>query len=344
MIDHTNSNILYNSTQYGGLSKSVDGGDSYAGIQPGGSSGSWITPYVMQVNNPNVIYGGYQDIYKSTNGGANWVSLGYEGSGAMALGGSSNPGRVYASVDNSNIIYMSNDYGATFANVTNNLPSGNITFIACNPDWSYDVFVTYGGYTAGRKVLRSTDAGTSWTNISGTLPNIPINCIAIQDTDDDPLHALYIGTDVGVYYRDEDIGEWIPFMNGLPAVMVFDLEINETSGVITAGTYGRGFWRSELYSSCPVWYTLYQSNDPSNPNYTGFQHYEASDSLHSNRIITGGIGTDVTYQAGTLIRLQTGFHAKAGNKFRAILGPCSGTEPPAATPRHPASELEVINE
>ncbi len=70
--------------------------------------------------------------------------------------------------------------------------------------------------------------------------------------------------------------------------------------------------------------------------------YEASDSLHSNRIITGGIGTDVTYRAGTIIRLQTGFHAKAGNKFKAVLGPCSGTEPPAV--RHPASESEVITE
>jgi hypothetical protein len=256
----------------------------------------------------------------------------------MALGGSSNPSRVYASIDGSNTIYMSNNGGASFADVTNNLPAGSITFIAVNPDWSFDVFVTYGGYTAGRKVFRSMDAGSTWTNISGTLPNIPVNCIAIEDTDDNPLHALYIGTDVGVYYRDENIGDWVPFMNGLPATMVFDLEINETAGVITAATYGRSFWRSELYSSCPVWYYLDQSNDPGNPNYTGFQHYEASDSLRSNRIITGGIGTDVTYKAGTLIRLQTGFNAKAGNKFKAILGPCAGTAPPAT--REPTEETE----
>lgn len=332
MIDHSNPDILYNSSQFGGLRKSINGGASYSGIQPGGSVGSWVTPYVMQVNDALTIYGGYQDIYKSTNGGSSWTNLGYEGSGGMALGGSSNPGRVYATVDGTNTVYMSNDYGATFSNVTSNLPAGSITFITVNPDWSYDVFVTYGGYTAGRKVFRSTDAGTTWTNISGTLPNIPINCIAIDDTDDNPMHSLYIGTDVGVYYRDDDIGDWVPFMNGLPNTMVFDLEINETSSVITAATYGRGFWRSDLYSSCPSWYTLTQGNDPGNPNYTGFQHYEASDSVHSNRIITGGIGTNVTYQAGTLIRLQNGFHAKANNKFKAVLGPCNGTSPPPAQP------------
>jgi photosystem II stability/assembly factor-like uncharacterized protein len=332
MIDNTNTNILYNSIQYGNLYKSTNGGTTYGFIAPLVDAGPWVTPYVMQVDNPLIIYGGYGDIYKSINGGGSWSNLGYSGTGAMALGGGSNPLRVYASVEGTNTIYMSNDGGATFSLVTNNLPSGDITFIAVDPDYSGAVFVTYGGYNAANKVFESMDAGTTWTNITGTLPNIPVNCIAYQDANYNPMDALYIGTDVGVYYRDDDIGDWVPFMNGLPATMVFDLEIYEASGLITAATYGRGYWQSQLYSSCPSWYTLYQSNDPSNPNYTGFQLYEASDSVHSNRIITGGIGTDVTYQAGTLIRLQQGFHARANNKFKAALGPCSGTEPPVRPP------------
>jgi len=326
MINYNDNNTLYNSTQFGDLEKSINGGASYSGIKPAGSTGTWITPYVMDPSNPAIIYGGYDDIYKSTNGGANWTNQGYNGSGAMAIG-TSFTGRIYASVINSNTIYRSDDAAVTFSLVTNNLPAGSITFIAVNPLNSLDVFVTYGGYSAGNKVFQSTNGGASWTNISGSLPNIPINCIACANNGGTPGDAIYIGTDVGVYYRDNEIGNWVPFMNGLPATMVFDLEINETASVITAGTYGRGFWRSELYSDCPVWNTLYQANDPSNPNYTGFQHYEASDSIWSNRIITGGIGTDVTYQAGTLIRLLQGFHAKESNKFKASLGPCSGTAP-----------------
>jgi hypothetical protein len=116
-------------------------------------------------------------------------------------------------------------------------------------------------------------------------------------------------------------------MNGLPATMVFDLLINYGSSVITAATYGRGFWRSALYTDCPGGYSLTVANDPSNPNYTGFQHYEASSTVTSSRVITGGIGTDVTYQAGTSVTLLQGFHAKAGNKFSATLGPCAGTAP-----------------
>jgi photosystem II stability/assembly factor-like uncharacterized protein len=341
MIDHTNPDIFYVCEQYGNLFKTTNGGASDFFVAPVVDAGSWVTPFVMDPTNANIIYGGYADIYKTTNGGGSWTNLGYNGSGAMAVG-TNNHLRVYASVDGSNTIYMSNDGGATFSNVSAGLPAENITFIAVNPDNSSDVFVTFGGYTAGQKVYQSADAGANWTNISGTLPNIPVNCIAFEDNNAAPNNAVYIGTDVGVYYRDDDIGDWIPFMNGLPAVMVFDLEINESANVITAATYGRSYWRSELYSECPVWYTLYQSNDPSNPNYTGFQHYEASDSLHSDRIITGGIGTDVTYQAGTLVRLLTGFHAREGNKFKATLGPCSGTAPSPIPPPTvaPARESE----
>jgi hypothetical protein len=326
MIDHSNSNVLYNSTQNGGLNKSTNGGSSYSGIKPSGASGSWITPYIMHPTNSQIIYGGYSDIYKSTNGGASWTNLGYNGSGAM-VHGVNNTFRIYASIDNSNTVYMSNNAGASFTTVTSNLPSGSITFMAINPDNSVELWVTYGGYVSGRKVYRTGNAGSSWVNMSGSLPNIPINCIVFQDTDGVPDNAVYVGTDVGVYYRDDDIGDWIPFMNGMPSVIVMDLEINYNSNVITAATYGRGFWRSSLYSDCPSWYTLYQSNDPSNPNYTGFQHYEASDTVWSSRIITGGIGTDVYYQAGTLVRLKQGFHAKEGNRFKAAIGPCSGTEP-----------------
>lgn len=134
--------------------------------------------------------------------------------------------------------------------------------------------------------------------------------------------AVYVGTDIGVFYRDANHSDWIPFRNGLPTTPVFDLEINLTNNRITAGTFGRGLWRSELYTTCPTWYLLTQGNDPSNPNSTGYQFYESADSLISSRIITGGIGTDVTYKANNYIRLTTGFHARENNLFVAKLGPC----------------------
>jgi len=334
MVDFTNSNILY-CTYNGALMKSTNGGTSFGYIGP--TYDNLLTPFIMNPNDHLTIYGGYNNVYKSTNGGSSWVNKGISGSSAMAIG-TSNSQRVYAASGTS--IWMSADGGDTWSSVGTNLPNYSITGIAVDPANSFSVFVTLGGYNAGQKVYHSTDAGTNWTNISGTLPNIPTNCIAFANTSGSPANSIYIGTDIGVFYRDDNHTDWIPFRNGLPTVPVFDLEINETSSVITAGTFGRGLWRSELYSSCPVWYYLTTSNDPSNPNSTGYQFYEASDSVTSSRVITGGIGTNVVYKSGNYVRLTTGFQAKQNNFFQAKLGPCSTGAPAANTFRKVTGTFE----
>ncbi|MBK7173476.1 MAG: hypothetical protein IPH84_09620 [Bacteroidales bacterium] len=332
MIDHSNSNIMYYSRQYGTLVKSTDGGATWTGIKP--ASGPWVTPYIMNPSNASIIYGGYDDVYKSINGGSSWTNMGVSGTSAMAIG-TSNTNRVYSASGTS--IWRSDDAAASWTLISTGLSSNSITSIAVNPDNSLDVFVTVGNYNAGQKVYKSIDGGASWTNISGTLPNIVMNCIAYQDNNGSPDDALYIGTDLGVYYRDVNTGDWIPFQNGLPNVPVSDLEINEASGVIRAATYGRGLWSSGLYTSCPIAYLLTPANDPSNPNYTGFQLYEASSSVTSSRVITGGLGTDVTYKAGNNVVLSTGFHARAGNLFKATLGSCEALSPPPVMGKYVSS-------
>jgi hypothetical protein len=251
--------------------------------------------------------------------------MGVAGSSAMAVG-TSYTGRLYAASGTS--IWRSDDYAVTWTSISAGLPGLSITGIAVNPDVSMNVFVTVGSYTAGQKVYASTNGGANWTNISGTLPNLIVNCIAFEDNNGSPDGALYIGTDIGVYYRNATIGDWLTFSNGLPSVPVFDLEINKPAGLIRAGTYGRGLWDSYLYSTCPSGWSLTVGNDPSNPNYTGYQYYESSNWITSSRTVTGGIGTDVTYKAANSVTLTTGFHALENNLFKAILGPCQALSPP----------------
>ena len=81
-------------------------------------------------------------------------------------------------------------------------------------------------------------------NISGSnLPALPVNCIVYQGGANDDL---YIGTDVGVYYKDNSMTEWVPYNNGLPNVIIRELEIHYDEGTISAATYGRGVWKSTL--------------------------------------------------------------------------------------------------
>ena len=59
--------------------------------------------------------------------------------------------------------------------------------------------------------------------------------------------AIYVGTDVGVYYRDGSMTSFVPFMTNLPNVIVNDFEIHYATSKLRAGTYGRGVWESDLY-------------------------------------------------------------------------------------------------
>jgi len=244
MIDYNNSNILYNSTQSGGFIRSTDGGVNYTNIKPGGSSGSWVTPYGMDPNNPSIIYGGFSDVYRSTNMGNSWTNLGSDGRGAFAVG-IDNPARLYAAVNNT--IQTSSNTGGSWSSITGGWPNINITSIAVDPSNANRVWITLGGHTSGQKVYESTNAGSSWTNISGSLPNLPAHSVVYENTGGNPMDAIYVGMDVGVYYRS-DITSWTAFGSGLPNVPVYDLEINHTNSKIRAGTFGRGLWESALFT------------------------------------------------------------------------------------------------
>ncbi|MBK9320787.1 MAG: hypothetical protein IPM91_19690 [Bacteroidetes bacterium] len=86
-------------------------------------------------------------------------------------------------------------------------------------------WVTFSGYVSGKKVYKTTNGGTSWTNVSTGLPNLPVNCIQFDSVYGSAHNAIYIGTDLGVYYRNDEMGAWTTFTTGLPNVRVNDLEI-----------------------------------------------------------------------------------------------------------------------
>jgi len=263
MIDYNNNNNVYYSFQNGGLQRSTDGGNSSTGIQPSGSTGAWVTPYGMDATNPSIIYGGYSDVYRSTNMGTSWSNLGSDGRGAFTVG--INDGtRLYAAFGS--VIQTSANTGGSWTTVTGSWPALTITFIAVDPANANRVWITLGGYTAGQKVYESTNAGGSWTNISGSLPNTPALSIAYENTGGTPMDAIYVGMGVGVYYRS-DVTAWTLHDTGLPNVPIYDLQINHTNSKIRAGTFGRGLWETLLFGAptCDVLSTNVTSTPPSCP-------------------------------------------------------------------------------
>lgn len=253
IIDPSDPNIMYVSYQNGWIHKSIDSGENFSTIVTGNGSGVnafgvWITPYVMHPTDHNTLLVGKQQIYRSTNGGLNWNQVGnIPNFYAFALTyAPSNPDFIYtASLDR---FFCSTD-GNTFNDRTGNLPAfyASITSIVVSNTNPSKVWVTFSGYATGEKVYMSNDAGITWSNYSTGLPNLPANCIVYQNGSND---ALYIGTDIGLYYRNNSMTSWQPFFSGLPNVIVDDLEIHYGTGKIRAATFGRGLWESDIVPGC----------------------------------------------------------------------------------------------
>ena len=251
IIDYTNSNIMYGALYYGDIRKSTNGGNSFSSIAPA-NNGAWETPYELDKNNPDIIYAGYDEIYKTTDGGNNWniITSNQTNGGKIdeIAVSKSNPNVIYFS-DNANI-FSTTDGGSNWNQINNNLPYKYISYIIVHPLDPNKVWVTFSGYNSGEKVYKSINGGNNWVNISGTLPNIPVNCIELDQNDS--LETVYIGTDLGVFVSDSTLSDWNQFNNNsLPNVIVTELEIQYQSNKLIAATYGRGLWNINLEITSP---------------------------------------------------------------------------------------------
>lgn len=314
-VDPNNNNTVYINSQSGGLRRSTDAGANFTSIAPSG--GQWVTPFEIDPNNSNTIYfGGTSSIYKSTNQGTNWTSL------------SSSAGNRQFKVapSNSNIIYAANatsmrktiNGGTSWTTITGTLPVGSaqITYLDISDTDPNDVWVTFSGYSAANKVFQTTNGGTSWTNISSGLPNVPTNCVSYEPGSAND--GVYVGNDIGVYYRDNTTGGWVDFSSGLPNVVICELEVFApgTAGArLRAASYGRGLWESDLYGEdCPTDLVL-------SGNISGTQDFEATNTITSTHNLV--VPANITYSAGTSITLNAGFNVPLGAVFNAVFNGCS---------------------
>jgi PKD repeat protein len=244
-IDYSNANYMYCETYNGNLQRSTNGGGFFGTITSGiTGTGAWVTPWLIDPVTPATLYAGFQDVWKSTNRGTNWTKISSMGGTLTILNvAPSNPAYIYAG-GTSNLSMTSNG-GTTWTNLTTTLPgNGSLTHVEVSATDPNTIWITYSGYNANSKVFKSKDGGHTWTNLSASLPNLPVNCVVNQSGSPD---GVYIGTDVGVYYRDTTMANWAFFSNGLPNVKVDELEIQKSAKKLRAATYGRGLWETSLY-------------------------------------------------------------------------------------------------
>ena len=331
---HPDPLIVFLSTQ-DTRKRALNGGgnsSSYSHILPVDMRGDlWTAPMIIHPSDPDIIYSGIRDgqLIRSYQLGdsSSWaiVDTGYEAR-IVTLGQSpNNPDVMYAS-DRHEVRRTDNIHTTpvVWDTITSNLPMPDtntsllLVEIVVDPENENRLWCALTGFVEGEKVYKSENGGQTWTNISEGLPNVGIRSLVYQDGSND---GLYVGTALGVYYRNASMTEWKYFGNGMPNTRVYDLKIQ--GGYLYAALFGNGVWRSPLIAACPNNLTITNANLPYDPYNIGIRAHEAEISITSTlSSIVPSLGTDIRFSAGGSVLFTEGFEMRSGIEFLAEIGGC----------------------
>jgi photosystem II stability/assembly factor-like uncharacterized protein len=230
----------------------------------------WTAPIAASPFDPNVIYYGAQVVFRSADAGQSWAAISrdltrndkskQQWSGGPITGDNTGvenydtvftiaespkaQGLIWAGTDDG-LVQVTRDGGKTWSNVT---PA-----MSGIPEWATIDLVEPSSFDAGTAYVvadahrlddmrpylyRTTDYGTSWTRLDGTLPQD----VYLHAVREDPAKRgqLYLGTERGVMFSTDDGGTWQSLRLNMPTVAVHDLVVKDDSLVV--GTHGRSLW------------------------------------------------------------------------------------------------------
>lgn len=264
--DHTDEAWRYGSLYYGRIYRTSPDfiNQQICGLDVLGvtEEGAWITPWTLSRHNENHMFAGLKNVWRCMNvknpelDSLVWQKI------SNNIGGNNNVNLIALEecASNENILYSTEGLGLiyrtdsalsaapTWSDASGDLPfiAQPITCVETHPSIDSLVYIGFDN-----RVWKSENKGEAWIDISGSIPDVRVNTIVYDINTDE---GLYVGTDMGVYYKDATMDEWIAFGAGLPmTVRVTELEIYNGATLsesrLRAATYGRGLWESDLYDS-----------------------------------------------------------------------------------------------
>lgn len=246
IVQPLNDQWMIGSWQFGTRQRTKDGGMSRNGINsPEAGNGHWQAPLMFDPNLQMKVYHCMDSLYVSDEFGDGWYSVGtpsFSGNIKVAAIAENNTNNIIL-VRNANI-ELSQDGGQTYTSIANGLPGHSITDVAFGPNDDNIIVVTYNRYqNDNEKIYISYDMGQTWSNITYNLGNMPLRTVVIDHTD---AANIYVGAEIGVYYKPMNGTTWQLYNPNLPNMTVRDLEIQYGANTLRAATWGRGLWEYTL--------------------------------------------------------------------------------------------------
>ncbi len=275
-VDPTDSRWEYNTHEFGSHARYDQKTHESVDIMPRRTSGdrlrfNWIAPLVLSPHDPKTLYTGAQVLFRSTDRGDHWQEISPDlttndpdKTNRSAAGSaivfcdittiSESPvtaGVIWVGTDDGKV-QVTRNAGANWSDVTGNLAAAG----GPRDVWTSRVYASrFAAGTAyaaktGRRfddfkpyLFKTTDFGATWSNLSGNLPQWPVNVI-VEDTQ--KASVLFAGTDGGVYVSTDGGARWLALKSNMPPAPVTDMLIHSREQDLVAGTYGRGIFVMDI--------------------------------------------------------------------------------------------------
>lgn len=160
-------------------------------------------------------------------------------------------GLIYVGTDDG-LIQVTENGGETWTKYNKFPGVPDTSYISCLAASQFDENVVYATFDAKKNnnlkpfVLKSSDKGKSWQNITGNLPERGTVYHIIQDHIKSEL--LFAGTEFGIFFTYNEGKSWIQLKGGLPTVCVPDIDIQKRENDLVIATFGRSFYVLDDYS------------------------------------------------------------------------------------------------
>lgn len=237
---------------------------------------NWSAPIKISPWDHNTVYFAANHLFKSTDRGDSWTVLGEDLTRAIdrdslkMMGEIPGPRAVsrhqgvavfsnISTIDVSSVqegllitgsddgvIAVSTDDGRTWTKQTRFPGVPDTAYVSKVRLSKHDASVAYATFDNHRSndfrpyVLKSTDGGRSWRNISNDLPDFGgVRAFAEHHANPD---LLFVGTEVGVFVSLNGGENWLRMKNGIPPVRVDDIKIHPRDNALVVATHGRGFY------------------------------------------------------------------------------------------------------
>jgi photosystem II stability/assembly factor-like uncharacterized protein len=263
MADPLDPNIVYTSSQNGGIFRKDMQADRSVGIQPrlpkdhkGQLSYNFVAPYIISQHNPLTLYHAGNYIFKSLNRGDLWGLISpdlsqssFEEKESVAAGAIAEsplePGVLFVGTDRG-AFWVTQDDGRNWTEFSDGLSNGYIRSICPSRFSKSRVYVAVTGinYDDLRNHLYvSEDYGKTWRSIVADLPD-EVAYVILEDPVNENI--VYAGLYRGVYISMDRGKSWSLLGPKMAATAISDLVVQEREMDLVVGTHGRGIYRMNI--------------------------------------------------------------------------------------------------